>query len=99
MIRGTTPKLTLTVQNADFSNLKNLYITFQQKDLVITKGKDDVDIDENVITVPFTQEETLSFSKGVVDVQIRFTTDSDEALATTKTQFSVSDILRDGVIE
>ena len=31
MTRGTTPTLTLSIDNADLSTLKNMYITFSQE--------------------------------------------------------------------
>lgn len=99
MIRGTNPKVTLTVDGADFTKLKNLYVTFAQGPTVITKRNNDVEVNGNVITIPFTQKETLNFKVGTVKVQIRYTDIDGNANATSTTAFTVSDVIMDGVIE
>lgn len=55
MKRGTTPTITFTLPEE--INIAELYITFSQnKRTVLEKKLDDVEIKENVITLPLTQE-------------------------------------------
>ena len=102
MRRGTTPTLTITVTGMDVTDLKTIKVTFKQGNIELTKATDDVTIDaeNNAILVPLTQEDTLKFDSGAVNVQIRgLLADNVTAIASGIKSFSMDKILLDGVIE
>ena len=97
--RGTTP--TLTIQcDFDVASCKELYITFQQNKTVLEKRLSDINYVGKVITIKFTQEETLMFDDmaGVVYVQIRGTDTHGNAFATNISSMDVNRILKEGVV-
>lgn len=73
--RGTTPTITLNITNADvidFDNLINPHITIQNdsgrnKKIFTTCVKDDV---KKTISVRLTYDDTMSFEKGYLLVQL-----------------------------
>ena len=101
MRRGTTPTLTIAVTGIDVSDLKTIKVTFEQRGKIVTKETADVSVDteNNAISVPFTQEDTLFFGEGFINVQIRgLLADGVTAIASKIKQVSMEDILLDGVI-
>lgn len=63
--RFTTPTLTLYVKGVDISNSSNVYVTFEQENLLLTKEYDDFedcygDASGTTIIVRLTQSETAS---------------------------------------
>ena len=102
MRRGTTPTLTIKLNGMMVEDLKTIWVTFKQKDIVLTKTEADVgkDIEENALTVPFTQEDTLAFKSGNVKVQIRaLLEDGTTAIASKIKTFDMEDILQEGVMQ
>lgn len=102
MIRGTTPTLTFTLP-FDVNEALKLWLTFSQKhEEVFTLEKEDLNIEENVITCRLTQQQTLSLKCNTpVEIQIRvaFTNESfDDALASEIITTSMQRILKDGEI-
>ena len=73
MIKGTTPTFTLTVADADLTEAVNVYVTFKQGDILISKSGDDITVAEHTINVYLTQEETLKFRSGKLQVQVNMT--------------------------
>ena len=102
MRRGTTPTLTISVTGLVVSDLKTIRVTFKQGNIELTKTTEQVTVDTeyNSISVPLTQEDTLMFGSGAVNVQIRgLLEDGVTAIASTIKSFSMDKILLDGVIE
>ena len=102
MRRGTTPTLTISVTGLVVSDLKTIRVTFKQGNIELTKTTEQVSVDTeyNSISVPLTQEDTLMFGSGAVNVQIRgLLEDGVTAIASTIKSFSMDKILLDGVIE
>lgn len=102
MRRGTTPTLTITVTGLNLEDLKTVKVTFEQRGKLITKETKDVtiDVDNNAISIPFSQEDTLAFGEGCVNVQIRgLLADGTTAIASKVKQISMEKILLEGVIE
>ena len=102
MRRGTTPTLTITVTGIDVADLKTIKVTFKQGNIELTKNTEDVsiDVENNSISVPLTQQDTLMFGSGAVNVQIRgLLADGVTAIASGIKSFSMDKILLDGVIE
>lgn len=97
--RGTTP--TLTIQcDFDIASCKEIYITFKQNKVELEKRLSDINYVGKVITIKFTQAETLMFDDmaGVVYVQIRGTDHNGNAFATNISSMDVNRILKEGVV-
>lgn len=97
---GTTPELTFNLP-FDTSIIKNLYITFKDrnKSTVLEKTETDCTMNNNSITVELSQEETLQFEKRTkVRVQLRIKTTNDKALKSNIIVIDIGDLLKEGVI-
>lgn len=107
MRRGTTPTIELEIP-FDADDLSVVWVTFAQGSTVpptevLTKmnGDEGVTIEDGLITIAFSQEDTLLFAKtGLpkVQVQIRVLLTDGSADASNIVDFPVGLILRDGVI-
>ena len=75
MIRGTTPtfQLKLISDSVDLTLAENVYATFKQKGKPITKTDDEIEVSATQVDVYLSQEETLSFCHGMVDIQLNWT--------------------------
>ena len=75
MVRGTTPtfRLYLNDEYVDLTQAVNVYVSFKQKDTLITKTGEDLDITENEVDVYLSQAETLKFIKGDAEIQLNWT--------------------------
>lgn len=100
MIRGTTPTLKLKLKGIETSRLNSIYITLKQGNKEVTKMNVDGIIaeSESILSVPLTQEDTLTFSQGYVSVQLRAMTTDDLAIASKPRLVLMDDILKEGVI-
>lgn len=100
MIRGTTPTLKIKLNGIETSRLSSVYITIKQGDNEVTKTYDDgvVAESESVLSVPLTQEDTLTFGRGYVYIQLRAMTDNEVAIASKARLVLMEDILKEGVI-
>lgn len=75
MYRGTTPTYTFIMpESVDISLATGIYVTFCKIDgrLIITKTDDDLVVENNSVEVYLTQEETLSFPNGQIQVQLNW---------------------------
>lgn len=100
MIRGTTPTITLTIYEIDLTELKSVYVTFCQHGTMITKqsGESGVEITEHTVSVWLSQEETLRFTSGTVEVQLRGLANGGNAIATNVGRVTVKEVLLKEVI-
>lgn len=104
MVRGTTPTFILTLEDADLTNT-NVYVTFKQdkgdcpKGFVMTKSGDDLSIEDNVISVFLTQEETLRFQRGNLYIQVNFTFDNGKRACSEIAMVKVDNNLLNGVLQ
>lgn len=100
MRRGTTPAITLTV-DADLTGWA-VYVTLRNKchSLTIENDRLTIEAEEGISTVVFalTQEETLAFSVGSCEVQVR-AIHNGTAIATDIASVDVGRILLEGVID
>lgn len=71
MYRATTPTITLNVP-IDLTDARDVYVTFADSSVILTKSNADLDVTPNKVRVFLTQEETLSLPKGDVKVQINW---------------------------
>ena len=100
MTRGTTPTITLTIEEFDLTALKSVYVTFSQSGKLITKknGDEGVEVTEHTLSILLSQEETLKFTPGIVEVQLRGLTESGVAFATDVSKTTVKEVLLKEVI-
>ena len=102
MIRGTTPYCVLTVRGRDLTD-KTVYVTLSQDGKKLTLTGDRLRMaykdGATAIVVCLTQQETLNFRVGALDVQVRFIDAEDDADATKIKQLRVDRVLLEEVIE
>ena len=75
MYRGTTPTYTFTMpRGVDLTQASAVFVTFARKDesIIMTKTGDALDVSESTVEVYLTQEETLAFPNGTVQVQLNW---------------------------
>lgn len=98
MRRGTTPTLTFNMP-FDSAGVENIYITFVQgREMVLEKTLADVVWNEKAIELELTQEETLKFRPGQMEIQIRIKFINEQAIASNIMYTTSEAILKDGVI-
>ena len=103
MYRGTTPSITFKIKtDIDLNELAECWITFKSKlgtrEKTFTLQDVIVDAENKTITVAMTQEETLYFNTGAIDIQIRLRTNDDLAYASDIQEVRMKKILKDGEI-
>lgn len=99
MRRGTTPTFQITVTGLSDIEIDVLWLTLKQGTTEITKDKNDVEIQGDVISAALTQEETLMFKEGAkVGIQLRALSTNNTAYASNIVYTDVEKILKDGVI-
>ena len=108
MIRGTTPTITLTVDEYDLTD-KSVEIYIREKGdagepAVYTDADQQVDIRKTEkgtsIFLRLSQEDTLAMKAGKsYQVQVRWIGDDGQAEATEQETFILGDIMVDSVIE
>ena len=81
IIQGTTPSINIALENDHIvDDITELSATVVQGSLIIRKTLDDVllDSENNEICINLTEDDTLKFSAGVANVQIRYKLDCDD---------------------
>ncbi len=74
IIQGVTPTFTLTVpETVDLTEAVNVYATFSQGHQDITKTGNEITVRAHEVDVYLSQEDTLSFVKGSVMVEMNWT--------------------------
>lgn len=74
MIRGTTPDITLRIedQDVDLTAAEAVYATIVQGKNKITKTTEDLSIEARRVEIFLSQEETLSLEVGTAEVQLNW---------------------------
>lgn len=103
MFRGTTPSIAFQITSEfDLTTLKEVWITLKtwetEKTFEYSKNQITVDIDSQTLTILLTQEDTLAFEDGTVEVQMRVLDTSDFSYSTEVFEVEMERILKDGVI-
>lgn len=97
MYRYTTPTITLTISNLNFSAVSVFRVAMQRgaKQLLreIPVDSDAVDAEAGTVTLELSQEETSAWSTGPVDIQVRAVLTSGRVLATNKASVQLEDVL------
>lgn len=70
MIIGSTPTYTFTLPTA-MEDVAEVKVTFAQGSVAVSKKLADCQMAENILTLKLSQEDTLSFCEGVVEIQIK----------------------------
>lgn len=109
MYRGTTPTLTLKVNTSlDLTKASQIWVTLrsvpptvmlphdENEELTLDINRVSFDGDGNVL-IDLTQEETLHFKQGKIEVQLRVVIDG-KAYASAIANFNAYNLLKDGVI-
>ena len=97
MRRGTNPIIKLAV-SIDTSRIEDAYITFVQDKVIITKPINHCQCEEGVISTQLTQEDTLRFKYGVVQVQARVKLTDGTIDASNIVTIPVEEVLQDGLL-
>lgn len=99
MYRGTTPSIILKITGLSEIELDKIYVTIEQRAVVIEKNNDEIEINGDVAKFSLTQKETLSLTAGInARLQVRALSKSDVAYASQILALPVDDILKDGAI-
>ena len=101
MRRGTTDNLEFEIPYKA-SEIADGYVTITQlgnviKDYEVTG--DSVSLSDGLISIPLSQEDTLSFPTGAIKMQIRLLLTNGDAVAAYDMDTTVDDVLKGGVIE
>ena len=97
MRRGSTPTNEFAV-NIDLTGA-TVFVTYRQNGKnIVEKTGDDVTITPTKLTVSLSQEDTLAFTEGKVEMQIRYVFPGGGADASSIMQTTAERILKDGVI-
>lgn len=103
MIRGTTPILTFKVNTElDLTTVVEAEVTFKSTSGTKEKTWDlnrlALEAEEHKIYLHLTQEETLYFNVGTIDIQLRIKLDNDMVYASKIVTSTLDKILKEGVI-
>lgn len=104
MIRGTTPSITFVIEDEgfDFENIDDVWITvadyFTKKTYKHSEGNISIEPELKSISAILTQEDTLTFVEGNIDVQIRLVDKNGLAFASDIFKTTMKHILEGGVI-
>ena len=114
MTRGTTPTHVLSFSGVDFEDLTTVYVTYAQKSkitdntykVILTKSNTDeelpveIDVENSVLNVYLSQEDTLLFNENVktAQIQVRAILNNGTAIASSIVDIAVRPILLEGVI-
>ena len=102
MRRGTTPTHEFNIPNEiALGTMEEIYITYWQAGhVVVEKSIEDITVDaeNHKLSVTLTQNDTLAFKIGNVEIQVRMKTVANVALASNIISVPAERILKDGVI-
>lgn len=106
MRRGTTPTIQLTADNMSFKDCSLIIVTMKSKDKTIVEKRFPEDIGihkdeetgEEFLQFTLTQQETLKFPVGIVQVQIKAKTSAGTVVATNIIEVESQRILNEEVI-
>lgn len=104
MRRGSTPSVELTIPGIDLTGAAIRVAIAQDENLLVKTGTDvsvyyDAVGDKTTLTVPYTQQQTLKFSEGRAQIQVRWVFSDGRADGTSVKTVAITPVLEDGVIE
>lgn len=103
MIRGTTPTLTFKIKtDLDLNDVDKAQITFKSVNGMKEKTWNETDLginpEEKTMVLTLSQEDTLYFSVGEIDIQLRIKLNNDMVYASRIVTSTLDRILKEGVI-
>lgn len=100
MYTYTTPTITCTLSDVDFTNVDYVRIAIKGKNSYVLREIPiaDIDTEDGTALVELTQEETAAFGEGQVKIQARVHFIDDTVLATNKVVTNMRDVLDKVVI-
>lgn len=104
MYRATTPVHTFTLPS-ETSFYKEIQVMYKQGRKKIVKHYQNNELPEGMtldgknVIIRLTQEETLKFDKGKVNVQIRVMTNADDVMASQKFSIDLDDCYSEDVLD
>lgn len=97
--RGTTPQISITIDNFDLSTAKNIFVNIikdHQKYTVREYTGNDVDIDGSTINVYLDRDETLEYTRhGNAQLQVTIQDNGDLWYTTDIYELGVYDTLKE----
>ena len=98
--RATTPTFTLTFTDAalDLTTADKVFVTFRQNEKILTKKDADLTVSAKQIEVYLTQDETLDFNVGTVEVQANWVYSDDSRAASEIVSVNITEQLLDKVL-
>lgn len=103
MYRGTTPNLQIKIRSQlDLNNVKQCWATIKSsinsKEITYDLNNMVLDPEEAILSIRMSQEDTLKFGGGELNIQVRLLMDGDLAYASNIKRITINQILKDGVI-
>ena len=107
VLLGTTPTIKYHINSdVNLAGVKEAEIAIRQTlkhnvksaSFTYTSGRVEIVKKEKLVYVTLTQEETLQFSSGLIDIQLRMLFDDGLAVATRISTVRTGDLLKGGVI-
>lgn len=104
LYRGTTPTITFNItSDIDYAEIAEIWITFKstsvERNYVYTDGEVIVDEENHQFSIEMTQNDTLQFPKGMMEVQIRLLMSNGKSYASKIMTIQIKNILKGGIIE
>lgn len=99
MLRYSTPTIEIE-SDISFAEFTEIWVSFKQNNVILRKTKSEIEINETIIKVRLSQEETAMFkSDEIVEVQIRWLSDNGSASGTNVVPIVFGRVLEDEVIK
>ena len=95
MRRGTTPTLKIKINNVDLQVFEKIIVTFKKGEKMINK---EAEIEDEILILKLSQEETLDLCPGSVSVQIKGKTNNGNVVASEIKNIVVEDILNEEIL-
>lgn len=100
MTRGTTPSYIISFnEEVDFEHVVLWSVTLKQWRQSLQFDDPVVDLEEKTLTVTLTQEQTLGFSKGTAEIQVRGVFADGAVFSSTIGCVPVNPILDERILE
>lgn len=99
MTRGGTPTFLVEFEGVDLSTVSQIFATFRQNSLILTKKINDMTISGSSVSFALTQNDTLKFKGGIAELQFRMLFSNGVIRSTKFIDVDVLPILSNEVIE
>ena len=94
MIRGTTALHTFKFKESVLSNCLNVLITYRQNgETILERQLNEVEVGNDILSVRFSQQETLMFEQGIAYTQLKVFTSDKKVLSSAEFSFPVTSTL------